>query len=269
MTLWLALFACTGTEAEPETPAEPTAEAPAPAPAAEAPAGGDTLATSAGTVTFKPVVHGTLMLDVAGKTVWVDPWTKGKLDGPPADVILVTDVHFDHLDAAAIEKVKKPETVLVAPAPVADELAKAANLADLKVTRLANGEKTEVAGMTVTAVPMYNLQRGPEPGKLYHDKGNGNGYLLDVGDGRIYISGDTECIDEMKALTDVDVAFVSMNLPYTMTPEEAAGCVTAFKPKAVYPYHYGESNLDGFEQTVSAAGVEVRRRNWYPDGMPF
>ena len=125
---------------------------------------------------------------------------------------------------------------------------------------------------------MYNLVRGPEAGKLFHDKGRGNGYVVTFGDKRVYLSGDTECTPEMKALTEIDVAFVCMNLPYTMTPEEAAGCVAAFDPKVVYPYHYGESDLTKFSSALAAeqgkdakaegqvahpVASEIRLRDWY------
>lgn len=259
MLFVLALLACGGgdTAAPPVSDGEavPPAEV---APAAATPASEDTLETSMGAVAFHPVVHATMRITVGDKTIWVDPWTKGDLaSGPKADLILVTDIHPDHLDKAAIDAVSKPDTQIVAPAAVVSEVPTA--------KPLANGEKIEVMGVTIEATPMYNLQRGPEPGKLFHDKGRGNGYLLTFGDKRVYIAGDTECTPEMKALTNVDVAFVPMNLPYTMPPSEAAECVAAFEPKVVYPFHYGDSNLDEF----APAGVEVRKRNWYPNGLPF
>ena len=110
---------------------------------------------------------------------------------------------------------------------------------------------------------MYNLQRGPQPGQLYHTKGRGNGYILSFGNERFYLSGDTACIPEMKQLRDIDVAFVCMNLPYTLTPEEAAGCVNVFKPKVVYPYHYGESDLSAFQKAITTPGIQVRILDWY------
>jgi L-ascorbate metabolism protein UlaG (beta-lactamase superfamily) len=113
---------------------------------------------------------------------------------------------------------------------------------------------------------MYNLKRGPEEGKLFHDKGRGNGYVVELAGLRTYIAGDTECIDEMKALENIDVAFVPMNLPYTMTPDEAAPCVKAFAPKVLYPYHYNDSDLSGLAAMV--APTEVRLREWYPGGLP-
>ena len=258
MLFVLALLACGGGETAAPEPDKHTDAAPAEPAKAEVPPGGDTLETSMGAVAFHPVVHATMWITVGDKTIWVDPWTKGDLTrGPKADLILVTDIHPDHLDKAAIDAVSKPETTIVAPAAVVAEVPTA--------KPLANGEKIEVMGVSIEAVPMYNLQRGPEPGKLFHDKGRGNGYLLTFGDKRVYIAGDTECTPEMKALTNVDVAFVPMNLPYTMPPSEAAECVASFKPKVVYPFHYADSNLDEF----APAGVEVRKRNWYPNGLPF
>lgn len=216
----------------------------------------DTLSTSAGDVTITPVRHGTVMLEIQGKTWWIDPWSQADLSSKPkADVILITDVHGDHMDPKAIEQISKPSTVIVAPAAVAKTVTSAKTLA--------NGESMTVEGVKVEAVPMYNLKRGPEPGKLFHDKGRGNGYVLNIGDKRIYFSGDTAVTPEMKALKDIDVAFVCMNLPYTMPPEEAAEGVAAFQPKAVYPYHYRGSDLKVFEGALAGKPIEVRLREWY------
>lgn len=237
---------------------EAAAQTPAPAPAG--PVGPVTLTGTTGPIVVTPVFHGTVRIEGGGKVFWVDPWSKANLTGPAADVVLITDIHFDHLDAAAITKVVKADTVIVAPEAVARELK------DRKVDHvLANGASVELAGATITAVPMYNLVRGPESGKLFHDKGRGNGYLLTVDGQTIYIAGDTECTDEMKALVGVDLALLPMNLPYTMPPEEAAGCVSAFKPKKVTPYHYAGSDLATFAPT----GTEVVLRDAYPGGQPW
>ena len=116
-----------------------------------------------------------------------------------------------------------------------------------------------------TAVPMYNLKRGPAAGQLYHDKGRGNGYELAVrGTSASTVSGDTECTPEMKALENIDVAFVCMNLPYTMPPREAAECVEAFKPKVLFPYHYRGSDLAELDKALAGRGIDVRKREWYP-----
>jgi L-ascorbate metabolism protein UlaG (beta-lactamase superfamily) len=253
----LLALACGEPKTAPETsapPADPT-PAPAPAPAPATPAGPEKI----GELTITPLYHSTLALETGGKTWIVDPWSKAPLENRKADVILITDVHYDHLDQAAIDIVKKDGTIVVGPAAVAEKT---------KVdVVLANGETKEVAGVKLTAVPMYNLQRGPEPGKLFHDKGRGNGYVVEAGGVRAYIAGDTECIDEMRALTNIDVAFVPMNLPYTMTPDEAAVCIKAFAPKVVYPFHYNDSDLSGLAAAVGPS-TEVRLREWYPGGLP-
>jgi L-ascorbate metabolism protein UlaG (beta-lactamase superfamily) len=129
---------------------------------------------------------------------------------------------------------------------------------------LKEGDKKNIGGIGVETVAMYNLKRGPSAGKLYHDKGWGEGFVLTFGDKRVYVSGDTECTPEMRALKDIDVAFVCMNLPYTMPPSEAAECIAAFKPKIVYPYHYRGSDLGELDQGLAdTKGIEVRKRNWY------
>jgi len=253
----LLALACGEARKAPEAAPEampPAAPAPAPMPAPAA-AGSDQV----GALTITPLYHATLSLEAGGKTWIVDPWTKAPLDGRTADVILITDIHYDHLDQAAIDKVKKDGTMVVGPPAVAEK-----TKVDVVI---ANGETKDVAGVKLTAVPMYNLKRGPEPGKLFHDKGRGNGYVVEVAGVRAYIAGDTECTDEMKALTNIDVAFVPMNLPYTMTPDEAAVCIKAFAPKVLYPYHYNDSDLSGLAAAVGPA-TEVRLREWYPGGLP-
>jgi L-ascorbate metabolism protein UlaG (beta-lactamase superfamily) len=203
-----------------------------------------------------PVTHASMILKWAGKVIHVDPWSQGDYTGQPkADLILITDTHGDHLDLKQIVEVSKSDTVIVGSLAVQESVTQA--------QVIQNGEKTEVFGIGIEAVPMYNIERGPGSGRVYHEKGRGNGYVLTLGDKRVYISGDTECIDEMKALRDIDIAFICMNLPYTMSPEEAGQCVNAFKPKVVYPYHHRGSDLDAFKQSVTAEGVEVRILEWY------
>ena len=224
------------------------------------------VATDAGDVAITAVYHGTMRLDFAGKVWWLDPWSKGALDGAPkADYLLLTDIHQDHLDEDAIAKVEKEGTVVVAPKAVA------AKLQRRKVDHvLANGEQVVIEGVTVKALPMYNNTRGPEPGTLFHDKGRGNGYVLTIGAKNIYIAGDTACTPEMKALSGIDHAFVPMNLPYTMTPAEAAECVKAFRPKVVTPYHYAGSDLMEFSAALEGVeGVQVVIAEFYPGGLPW
>jgi L-ascorbate metabolism protein UlaG (beta-lactamase superfamily) len=127
-----------------------------------------------------------------------------------------------------------------------------------------NGDSRTIAGFGITAVPMYNQKRGPSAGKLFHDKGRGNGYVVTFGDKRVYLSGDTECTDEMRALKNIDVAFVCQNLPYTMPPSEAAECVKAFRPRVVIPYHYRGSDLAEFKTALAnEKDIEVRIREFY------
>lgn len=219
----------------------------------------DTIPVAGGEIRITPILHGSVQVEFGDMAIYVDPWSRGDYSGAPkADLILVTDVHGDHLDAEAIGSLSQEGTELVVSAAVAEELGSG--------TVLANGERQEVAGILIEAIPMYNLERGPEEGKLFHEKGRGNGYLLTLGGKRIYFAGDTACTPEMKALQEIDVAFVPMNLPYTMTPEEAAACVAIFKPAIVYPYHYRGSDLSEFQQRLAdVPEVEVRLREWYPD----
>jgi L-ascorbate metabolism protein UlaG (beta-lactamase superfamily) len=207
-------------------------------------------------VSITPIRHASLMLQANGKVIHVDPWSQGNYDGlPPADLILITDIHGDHMDPKAIEKVRKPGTQIVAPAEVAK------TVRDAQV--LKNGEKKTFAGFLIEAIPMYNITRGPGEGKVFHEKGRGNGYVITAGDTRIYIAGDTEGMPEMRALKNIDVAFVPMNLPYTMPPEEAADAVKAFKPRVVYPYHYRGSDTKAFAKALAGTGIDVRLLDWY------
>ena len=215
----------------------------------------ETFSTSAGMLQLTPIQHASLMIQAGGKVLYLDP-AEGSYDGlPQADYILITDIHGDHLAPAVINKLKKADTVIVAPAAVAAEVSGA------KV--LSNGGKTTIGPFAVEALPMYNLKRGPAAGQLYHDKGRGNGYIVTYGGKRFYFSGDTEVTPEMKALKNIDVAFVCMNLPYTMTPQEAAEGVRAFHPAIVYPYHYMGSDLNAFAKALAGSGIDVRIRNWY------
>ena len=209
-----------------------------------------------GEVQVVPITHASLVLQWDGKVIHVDPWSRGNYEGQPkADLILITDSHGDHMDLKQIAEVSKDDTEVIAPLVVQETVTQA--------QVLKNGESTTVMGIGIDALPMYNLERGPDPGRLYHPKGRGNGYVLTLGDTRVYISGDTACTPEMKQLKDIDIAFVCMNLPYTMPPEEAAECVNTFKPGIVYPYHSRGSDLEAFKNAVTEPGVEVRILDWY------
>jgi L-ascorbate metabolism protein UlaG (beta-lactamase superfamily) len=216
-----------------------------------------TFPTSAGAVKITPLYHASTLIEAGGKVIYLDPAKPAKLGGlPKADLILITHTHPDHMDPAAIAEISKAGTeILAAPAVVATVK---------NAKPIANGETKTWEGWTIEAIPAYNLTRGPSPGKLFHDKGRGNGYVLTYGGVRFYFSGDTEGIPEMRALKNIDVAFVCMNLPYTMPPEEAADAVKAFHPKVVIPYHYHGSDLAVFKKGLEGTGIEVRLLDWYP-----
>jgi len=211
--------------------------------------------TSAGKVEITPIMHASLMLKAGGKIVYVDP-AQGKYDGlPQADYIFITDIHGDHLAPPVIEKLKKAGTVIVAPAAVAKTLP--------GCTVMANGDTRTIGDFKVEAIPMYNLKPAAN-GQTYHEKGRGNGYVITIGGKRFYFAGDTEGIPEMRALKSIDVAFIPMNLPFTMTPADAADAVKAFHPAVVYPYHYRGQDTKIFAAALAGTGIDVRLREWYP-----
>jgi L-ascorbate metabolism protein UlaG (beta-lactamase superfamily) len=213
--------------------------------------------TSAGAVKITPVYHASVLIQAGGKNVYIDPTKPGDFSGmPKADLILITDIHGDHLDPALITQLSKSDTVVMAPPAVVATVKQA--------SQVSNGETKSWGGWTIEAIPMYNLTRGPAAGQLFHPKGRGNGYVLTYGGKRFYFSGDTENIPEARALKNIDVAFVCMNLPYTMPPDEAAEMVKAFHPKIVYPYHYQGSDLGMFQKDLAGTGIEVRLLDWYP-----
>ncbi len=236
---------------------------------------GDPIPASGGDLIVHPVEHATLVIQWAKTTIYVDPvgGPTRFADLPRPDLILLTDIHADHFDLATLEGILTIEGVLVpdnkarivAPKAVAEKLP--AELRSGPATVLSYGEKAEIAGVAVEAVAAYNTT--PERQK-FHPKGRGNGYLLRLGGKKVYIAGDTEDTPEMRKLRGVDVAFLPMNLPYTMSIEQAASAVRAFKPKIVYPYHFRDASgkkadLAEFEKLVGPnSGVEVRVRRWYP-----
>jgi L-ascorbate metabolism protein UlaG (beta-lactamase superfamily) len=227
----------------------------------------DIITTSKGTLQIQPVTHGTLVLSWNGKTIYVDPYGGAKafeeLAAP--DLILITDIHGDHLNLETLKTIQTSGAMIVAPTAVVDQLA--GDLKAIGVT-LNNGETISKLDIAIKAIPMYNLPESPE---ARHTKGRGNGYVLTFGDKIVYLSGDTAGIPEMRALKNIDVAFVCMNLPYTMGIEEAASAVLEFKPKIVYPYHYrgqgGLSDVESFKKLVNTGdkAIDVRLRNWYPE----
>jgi L-ascorbate metabolism protein UlaG (beta-lactamase superfamily) len=216
-----------------------------------------TFPTSSGDVKITPLYHASTLIEAGGKTIYIDPAKPAKLDGTPkADLILITHIHADHMDPESIAKISKSGTEIMAPPSVVATVTSA--------KPISNGETKTWQGWTIEAVPAYNLTRGPAPGKLYHEKGRDDGYVLTYGGKRFYFSADTENIPEMRALKNIDVAFVCMNLPYTMPPDEAAEAVKAFHPKVVIPYHYRGSDLSVFKKKLEGTGIEVRLLDWYP-----
>jgi len=212
--------------------------------------------TDKGPVRLTIVNHASLMIEGSGQVIHVDPVGVNRYsDLPPADLILITHAHGDHLDPAAIEKLRKPNTLILGPEPVARKLN--------GVTTIRNGESRQFGDWGIEAVPAYNLKRGPSPGTFYHPKGDGNGYVLSFGGERAYIAGDTELIPEMKDLKGINVAFLPMNLPYTMTPEEAAEAAKILAPRMVYPYHYRGTDLTALQKALEGTGIEVCIRDWY------
>ncbi len=216
-------------------------------------------------VTVRPIVHSALALTWNGHTVLVDPHDGAQryTRFPGVELVLITDIHGDHLDTATLRGMDLTNARIVAPQAVVDQLPEG-----LKTlcTPLANGAESEVVGIGIEAVPMYNMPDLKDP---RHPKGRGNGYVLTFGKERVYISGDTEDIPEMRALKNIDMAFVCMNLPYTMTVQQAASAVLAFKPKVVYPYHYrgkdGFSDVKLFKRMVNEAdpAIDVQLMDWY------
>lgn len=230
----------------------------------------DVIETSKGSLTIQPVKHASLVLTWDNVTIYADPNGPAKdFEGLAApDLILITDIHGDHFNPETLKALDLSKATLIVPQAVADKMTP-----DLKAKALVigNGKNSNRAGVSIAAIPMYNL---PESASAMHTKGRGNGYVLTFGNKTIYISGDTSGIPEMRALQNIDVAFVCMNLPYTMDVKEAASAVMEFRPKVVYPYHYrgkdGLSDVELFKTIVtatpgSASAVEVRLRNWYPD----
>jgi L-ascorbate metabolism protein UlaG (beta-lactamase superfamily) len=219
---------------------------------------GDHIATESGDLVIQAISHATFAMGWDGKTIYVDPVGGAEAfdDLPTPDLVLITDIHGDHLNAETLEAVVGSDTVIIAPAAVVEQLPE--SLA-AQVRPLANGAQTALLDLTVDAIPMYNLT---EDRLGFHEQGRGNGYVVTAGGTRVYISGDTEDIPEMRALEDIDVAFVCFNLPYTMTEEQAADAVNEFQPRIVYPYHYMGSDVDLFTSMVDD-GIEVRIGGWY------
>src|SRR6185436_4137008 len=230
-----------------------------------------------GAITITALGHASVQIEQGSKVVIVDPVTMmaDLSKAKPADLILVTDIHGDHYDPAAVAKLRKPDAPVVVPQVVAD-MKQIPNPTIMANATMRTNEQS-LAGITVIAVPAYNVQRGPAPGQLYHPRGRGQGYVLAFSDklaavrqkqaGQVYVAGDTECVPAMTTwVTDVDVALMPMNLPYTMTPAEAATCVKEFKPKVAIPYHYMGQKPEEFVEALKGQPIEVRLLNFYATG---
>ncbi|SEL74816.1 L-ascorbate metabolism protein UlaG, beta-lactamase superfamily [Maribacter orientalis] len=218
-------------------------------------------------IKITPIEHATAVIEWNDITIYIDPTggsTAFKNQKKP-DLILITDIHGDHFNKETLEAIDISKATFVVPQAVADEMPN--EFAD-KLKILSNGSSKELNGILIEAIPMYNLR---EEAKDFHVKGRGNGYILTIDKQRIYFSGDTEDIPEMRSLKNIDKAFVCMNLPYTMTVESAASAVLDFKPKQVFPYHYrgrpDVSDVEMFKKLVDAGNqdIEVVQLDWYPN----
>jgi L-ascorbate metabolism protein UlaG (beta-lactamase superfamily) len=224
--------------------------------AAEEPYETDILKTSAGDLKITFIGHGTLMFTFGTKIIHVDPFTKvadyEKL--PKADVILITHEHHDHLDLKALALVRTERTKVV----LTDACSKQVKNGII----MKNGDVQTVNGWKIEAIPAYNLVHKRDNGQPFHPKGVGNGYIITFGDKRVYVAGDTENIPEMKSLQEIDCAFLPMNLPYTMTPEMVADAAIAFRPKILYPYHFGDTDTSKLLKLLQdQKEIEVRIQN--------
>lgn len=215
---------------------------------------------------INPVEHASMILNWDGTIIYVDPVDEPEMYAkyPKPSMVLITDIHSDHFDVATLEAIVGEKASIIAPQAVFEKLPKSLQI---KTEVMKNGAKTANNEIKIEAIPMYNLR--PEALK-FHEKGRGNGYVLEKNGKRVYISGDTEDIPEMRNLKNIDVAFVCMNLPYTMTVEKAAEAVLGFQPKNVYPYHYrgenGLSDVAKFKSLVEAGNpnIKVTQLDWYP-----
>ncbi len=198
----------------------------------------DVIKTSAGELKITFVGHGSLFFTFKGKIIHIDPasYLYDYAELPDADLILLTHHHGDHCDNEALKHIIKESTVIYTNRSCYEKV----NRGEI----LNNGDETKYGDIAITAVPAYNVVHKRDNGELFHPKGEGNGYVLQFGDTRVYVAGDTENIPEMKSLKNIDIAFLPMNLPYTMTPEMVADAVNIFHPKILYPYHYGDTNTD-------------------------
>jgi len=216
----------------------------------------DTIKTSAGDLKITFIGHGTLMFACGGTIIHVDPVSREAdyRSMPKADLILVTQEHGDHLDPAAIAAIRQEGTTVI----LTEKCAPAVSGGIV----MRNGDVRTVEGLKIEAVPAYNIVHTRPTGEPFHPRGQGNGYVITFGSTRVYVAGDTENIPEMKQLKDIAVAFLPMNLPYTMTPEMVADAAQVIRPKILYPYHYGETDTSELVRLLEGdKSIEVRIRD--------
>ena len=196
----------------------------------------DVFQTAGGNLVIRFLGHGSLMFEFNALNIYIDPYSQvaDYSQLPKADLILITHEHQDHLDKTALGEIQTGETILVVSKACARQISRG--------IIMQNGDPVVVCGIPVQAVPAYNVVHMRENGLPFHPKGIGNGYILTFADLNVYIAADTENTPEMKSLTGIDIAFLPMNLPYTMTPEMVADAAAAFKPRILYPYHYGSTD---------------------------
>jgi len=219
----------------------------------------DVIPTSAGDLEMTFLGHGTLMFTFNGKVIHIDPFSRvaDYAELPDADLVLITHEHQDHMDLAALAEILTEDTVVILTEICADRVED--SVGDFVVLRA--GEVYAATGLEVEALPAYNIAHTRPDGQPFHPQGAGNGYVVTFGDTKVYIAGDTEDIPEMRALTGIDVAFLPMNLPYTMTPEMVADAARAFKPKLLYPYHFGDTDTGRLVELLrDEPGIDVRVR---------
>jgi len=220
-------------------------------------------------VQITPYVGAGIQIEYQGTVIHVDPWrSNGRADysaAKPGDLILITDTSTDHLDPTLIATLRKPGAPVVLsdrPENARDERSRELLVQVPNGTVMDNGDRLTLAGVQIEAVPMYDII----PGDPFHAKGEGNGYILTLGDARVYVAGVTECVPEIRPIRDIDIMFVPMNLPHgRMTTLDAAECVKTIRPRAVYPYHYREMPIDEFVEALRGeSDIEVRIHDWYP-----
>jgi L-ascorbate metabolism protein UlaG (beta-lactamase superfamily) len=215
----------------------------------------DVIQTSAGDLEITFLGHGTLMLAFDGKIIHIDPFGRvaDYAQLPKADLVLITHEHGDHMDLDALAHVRDEDTAVVLTETCARQVEGG--------IVMHNGDTRTVKGVNIEAVPAYNVLHKRGNGQPFHPKGIGNGYILTCGDTRVYVAGDTENTPEMKALRDIDCAFLPMNVPYTMTPEMVTDAAKAMQPKILYPYHYGDTDTSKLVELLKEQpGIEVRIR---------